>query len=139
MSGGIKVAAVVGATASGKTALGTQFAEHFALTGKRVGFYSLETDDQTLFDRMIAQTSGAHFGRMKNATLTMDDYNAIPFERVYMKSYDGLRLTARYYEAKPGAPLCICCHGWRSTPARAGKTCSRSAPPCRQTSCARRS
>ncbi len=48
----------------------------------------------------------------------MDDYNAIPFERVYMKSYDGLRLTARYYEAKPGAPLCICCHGWRSTPAR---------------------
>ena len=66
-----------GFSSSGKTALGTQFAEHFALTGKRVGFYSLETDDQTLFDRMIAQTSGAHFGRMKNATLTMDDYNAI--------------------------------------------------------------
>ena len=66
-----------GFSSSGKTALGTQFAEHFAQTGKRVGFYSLETDDQTLFDRMIAQTSGAHFGRMKNAALTMDDYNAI--------------------------------------------------------------
>ena len=66
-----------GFSSSGKTALGTQFAERFAQTGKRVGFYSLETDEQTLFDRMIAQTSGAHFGRMKNATLTAEDYNAI--------------------------------------------------------------
>lgn len=66
-----------GFSSSGKTALGTQFAERFAQTGKRVGFYSLETDEQTLFDRMIAQTSGAHFGRMKNAALTEEDYNAI--------------------------------------------------------------
>ena len=66
-----------GFSSSGKTALGTQFAECFAQTGKRVGFYSLETDEQTLFDRMIAQTSGAHFGRMKNAALTAEDYNAI--------------------------------------------------------------
>ena len=66
-----------GFSSSGKTALGTQFAERFAQTGKRVGFYSLETDEQTLFDRMIAQTSGAHFGRMKNAALTTEDYEAI--------------------------------------------------------------
>ncbi len=66
-----------GFPSSGKTALGTQFAEHFARTGKRVGFYSLETDDQTLFDRMIAQTSGAHFGRMKNGNLNKEDFQAI--------------------------------------------------------------
>lgn len=66
-----------GFSSSGKTALATQFAEHFARSGKRVGFYSLETDDQTLFDRMIAQTSGANFTRMKNAALTEKDFTAI--------------------------------------------------------------
>ena len=66
-----------GFSSSGKTALGTQFAEHFSQSGKRVGFYSLETDDQTLFDRMIAQTSGANFTRMKNAALQRADYDAM--------------------------------------------------------------
>lgn len=66
-----------GFSSSGKTALATQFAEHFALCGKHVGFYSLETDDQTLFDRMIAQTSGANFTRMKNAALNEQDFTAI--------------------------------------------------------------
>lgn len=66
-----------GFSSSGKTALGTQFAEHFASIGKKVGFYSLETDDQTLFDRMIAQESRANFSRMKNATLTAQDYEAM--------------------------------------------------------------
>ena len=66
-----------GFSSSGKTALATQFAEHFAFCGKHVGFYSLETDDQTLFDRMIAQTSGANFTRMKNAALNEQDFTAI--------------------------------------------------------------
>ena len=48
----------------------------------------------------------------------IDDYNEIPFERVSIVSRDGLKLLGRYYETKPGAPLLICCHGWRSTPAR---------------------
>ncbi len=48
----------------------------------------------------------------------IDEYNEIPFERVSIVSRDGLKLLGRYYETKPGAPLLICCHGWRSTPAR---------------------
>lgn len=44
--------------------------------------------------------------------------NALPYERVYITSADGLRLTGRYYPAKPGAPLVIACHGYRGTPSR---------------------
>ena len=44
--------------------------------------------------------------------------NALPYERVYITSADGLRLAARYYPAKPGAPLVIACHGYRGTPSR---------------------
>ncbi len=35
-------------------------------------------------------------------------------ERVYIKSKDGLRLSARYYHKKDGAPLHILFHGYRS-------------------------
>ena len=48
----------------------------------------------------------------------VDALNALPCERVYITSADGLRLTGRYYPAKPGAPLVIACHGYRGTPSR---------------------
>lgn len=48
----------------------------------------------------------------------IDALNALPCERVYITSADGLRLTGRYYPAKPGAPLVIACHGYRGTPSR---------------------
>ena len=41
-----------------------------------------------------------------------------PFERVYITSFDGLRLAGRYYHQKDGAPLSICFHGYRGTPCR---------------------
>ena len=51
-------------------------------------------------------------------TRAIDALNALPYERVYINSADGLRLTGRYYPAKPGAPLVIACHGYRGTPSR---------------------
>lgn len=48
----------------------------------------------------------------------IDALNALPYERVYINAADGLRLTGRYYPAKPGAPLVIACHGYRGTPSR---------------------
>ncbi len=39
---------------------------------------------------------------------------AVPFERVCITSRDGLRLAARYYEGKTGAPIVIFFHGYRS-------------------------
>lgn len=38
----------------------------------------------------------------------------IPCTRVSTVSYDGLKLSGRYYHVKDNAPLCICFHGYRS-------------------------
>lgn len=46
-------------------------------------------------------------------------YQAIsnrPFETVTITSRDGLKLSARYYHTADGAPLDICCHGYKSHP-----------------------
>lgn len=48
----------------------------------------------------------------------VDTVNAIPFERVTIRSRDGLELCARYYHQQKGAPLSICFHGYRGTPSR---------------------
>ena len=44
--------------------------------------------------------------------------NAIPYERVSIRSFDGLRLNGRYYHVHTGAPLALMCHGYRGTPSR---------------------
>ena len=46
------------------------------------------------------------------------EVNAIPYERVSVTSFDGLRLAGRYYHQRDGAPLAILFHGYRGTPAR---------------------
>lgn len=47
---------VIGAESStGKTALALQFAVHLAKSGKRVGFFSLETPEEPLQDRVMSQ------------------------------------------------------------------------------------
>ena len=48
----------------------------------------------------------------------IDALNARPFERVHIRSDDGLRLAGRYYHTADGAPLAILCHGYRGTPSR---------------------
>ena len=41
-----------------------------------------------------------------------------PCERVEIMSFDGLRLSGRYYHVRDGAPLAICFHGYRGTSIR---------------------
>ena len=48
----------------------------------------------------------------------IDKLNRIPYEPVYIESYDGNRLRGRLYDAPEGAPIAICVHGWRGTPSR---------------------
>lgn len=43
---------------------------------------------------------------------------AIPCERVEITSGDGLKLRARYYHVREGAPVCICVHGYRANAIR---------------------
>lgn len=39
-------------------------------------------------------------------------------EEVAITSFDGLRLTGKYYHRHPGAPVAICFHGWRGSSIR---------------------
>jgi replicative DNA helicase len=59
----------------GKTALALQFAYHIAASGKRVGFFSIETDKESLTDRLMAerQIAGIPLPSTKAKTLTEDD------------------------------------------------------------------
>lgn len=41
-----------------------------------------------------------------------------PYERVTVRSYDGLKLVGKLYEGDPGAPLILFFHGYRSTAER---------------------
>lgn len=50
----------------------------------------------------------------------IDDLLARPFERVSVTSHDGLRLVGKYYAGRPGAPLLLFFHGYRSTAERDG-------------------
>ena len=63
-----------GLPSSVKTLLATQFAMHMARSGLRIGVFSLETSDAKLYDRMVAQTEGINFGRIKRNQMVADDY-----------------------------------------------------------------
>lgn len=61
---------ILGADSSmGKTALALQWAYGFAVKGYRVGFFSLETEERTGFDRIAAQTATVRFQRIKSKSL----------------------------------------------------------------------
>ena len=68
---------VLGADSSvGKTALALQFAWHMAAQGKRVGFFSLETDMPSLTARLMAnrQTAAIPLSASRNKRLTPPDF-----------------------------------------------------------------
>ena len=48
----------------------------------------------------------------------IETLNARPFERVFLRSRDGLRLAGRYYPGREGAPIVLAFHGYRGTPSR---------------------
>lgn len=62
-----------GRPSDGKTALALSLAYHQAKT-MRVGFFSLETDRETLFDRLFGAVSRVSSKHIKRRELTEDDY-----------------------------------------------------------------
>lgn len=66
-------------SSAGKTALALQFSYHLAAVGKKVGFFSLETDNDTLTDRLMAETQVAsvNLPRTKAKALTSADYQRV--------------------------------------------------------------
>lgn len=63
-------------SSAGKTAMALQFAFHMASCGKKVGFFSLETDNRTLTDRLMAEAQVANIAlpRTKAKALSREDY-----------------------------------------------------------------
>lgn len=62
---------------------------------------------------------GEQYAAVKDQIVqTIQTAEALPFEPVTIRSYDGLLLFGRYYETKPGAPVQILIHGFRSNPLR---------------------
>lgn len=69
---------VIGATpSSGKTALALQFAMHMASKGYRVGFFSFETKDKKLVDRIVAQQSSVTLSQIKHKQIKDNDWERI--------------------------------------------------------------
>ncbi len=48
----------------------------------------------------------------------IDELLALPAERVYIRSKDGLQLAGDWYAGRPGQPIHICCHGYRGMGSR---------------------
>lgn len=65
---------IIGARpATGKSALVTQWAWHFADMGLRVGFYNLEMTSKQMYERMIASRSGISITRIRMAKAFQGD------------------------------------------------------------------
>lgn len=68
---------ILGAEPSvGKTAFALQCAWHWAGSG-RVGFFSYETDPDTLFDRLIASTCGISMQSLKTNRITQKEWDTV--------------------------------------------------------------
>ncbi|MBQ3284293.1 MAG: alpha/beta hydrolase [Ruminococcus sp.] len=48
----------------------------------------------------------------------VEELSSLPCEFYAIRSYDGLKLSARYYEGDSDKPLCICFHGYRGSAVR---------------------
>lgn len=69
------VVIIGGYPSDGKTALALQMAYRMA-ADYRVGFFSLETDRAKIRDRLVANVAQIEFDRIKNRTLTEEDWKA---------------------------------------------------------------
>lgn len=66
-----------GTPSSGKTAFALQLAKGMAEKGYRVGFFSLETKDSKLIDRIVAQRANISMQRIKEHRLNENDWNVM--------------------------------------------------------------
>lgn len=80
----------------------------------RIAFYN--NPEKTKADPYYLIDKGAYEKYQDVSRSLIDNVLAMPYEDVYITSYDGLRLRGRYYSVKEGAPVVIQFHGYRSTP-----------------------
>ena len=76
-----------GRPSSGKTAITLQFMAHMA-RDHRVGYYSIETSPEAIYDRLIANGAGVPLERIKCHTLTGEDREAARLAQETMGELD---------------------------------------------------
>lgn len=80
----------------GKTALALQFAYHMATHGQHVGFFSLETDKESLTDRLMAETQVAAINMPRTQARALSESDFLRVASVGKASVDvKLRLIRR--------------------------------------------
>ena len=66
-----------GRPSAGKTALSLQLACEIAKNGRKVAYFSLETDRDTLYARIIANQLGVPLNTVKNKTVSIDELDRL--------------------------------------------------------------
>lgn len=66
-----------GRPSAGKTALSLQLACEMAKSGRKVAYFSLETDPDTLYARIIANQLGVPLHTVKNKTVSIDELDRL--------------------------------------------------------------
>ena len=78
----------------------------------RMVFYSAKGQEEPLYHLPQGSQYEKHH---PNIQKSIDEMLALPFEAVYITSFDGTKLYARYYHVRDGAPLQIQFHGYKSS------------------------
>ena len=73
-------------------------------------FYNSKKSKKNFLDIMSSDEYAIYREMIKN---NIDKVKSIPFEKVTIKSKDGLTLVAKYYHVADGAPVDIQCHGYK--------------------------
>jgi len=93
-------------------AAGTAATVAGAFVGYKIAFQS-DPERQAAIEDI---PEGEMFDKLKDEMLTnINRLLVVPYERISVRSHDGLTLVGKYYEGQPGAPLIIFFHGYRST------------------------
>lgn len=72
-----------GRPSAGKTALSLQLACEIAKNGRKVAYFSLETDPDTLYARIIANQLGVPLHTVKNKTVSIDELDRLAAIKKY--------------------------------------------------------
>lgn len=103
------VAAALVACGAGMSGLGITY---FAY---RKAFYSSPAREQDIYKRPKSIQHEEEYKAMYSLISEMDK---LPYEQVFIKARDGIRLAARYYHLQDRAPLHIQFHGYRGSALR---------------------
>lgn len=76
------------------------------------------TVDKSRIDPRKPDTDPQYYPLQERLMAQVDLADGLPYEDVWTRSRDGLKLHGRYYEVEPGAPVQIQFHGYRGSPLR---------------------